>query len=184
MRRCFLAMLFLALFAVGVPALADSPGTTANRQGRMLENIIRHTLEAKGLETVGYAAWKRDQAAFGGELLITNAPFTTIYGHRGRTEFLLVSERHDLRIRIEAKWQQVGGSTDEKLAYLYLNAIEAMPEPHVIIVIDGGGWRPQAVEWLRHAAQSKAYTGPGNHNKTVDVMSLSQFIAWVNRTFR
>jgi hypothetical protein len=32
------------------------------------------------------------------------------------------------RKNIECKWQQVSGSVDEKLPYLYLNCIEAMPE--------------------------------------------------------
>ncbi len=70
-----------------------------------------------------------------------NVPFTTIYQHGGNTEFRLISERYNMDIRIECKWQQVAGSVDEKLPYLYLNCIEAMPEKHIIIIIDGDGWK-------------------------------------------
>ena len=38
------------------------------------------------------------------ELLLKNVPYDSIFGHRGRTEFVLVSEKLGLRLRIEAKW--------------------------------------------------------------------------------
>lgn len=172
------------VFVAAAPAFADTPGATANRQGRMLETTIRHVLETKGFTPVSHARWRKAPEKFGGELLLTNVPFRTLYGRQGRTEFLLKSERLGLKIRIEAKWQQTPGSTDEKLPYLYLNAIEAMPERHVIIVIDGDGWRPQALGWLRHAAAAKAYTTPANDAKTVQVLSLAEFITWANGTFQ
>jgi hypothetical protein len=50
-----------------------------------------------------------------------------------------MSKAHGVHVRIECKWQQSAGSVDEKLPYLYLNAIESMPEDHVIIVYGGGG---------------------------------------------
>jgi len=60
-----------------------------------------------------------------------------------------------LQIRIECKWQQVKGSVDEKLPYLYLNTIEAMPENTIMILIDGAGWKTGAVKWLKDAVQQK-----------------------------
>lgn len=182
--KVIFACFVFVMLAAPPPSVAETQGATANRQGRMLETTIRHILETKGFTPVSYTRWLKAPEKFGGELLLTNAPFRTIYGHQGRTEFLLQSERLGLKIRIEAKWQQVKGSTDEKLAYLYLNAIEAMPEQHVIIVIDGDGWRRQALAWLRQAAAAKAYTTPANDGKTVQVLSLAEFIAWANRTFR
>ena len=179
-----LAVLFLALAAAAAPALADSQGGTASRQGRMLETTIRHVLESKGFRAVSHAEWKRGADAFGAELLLLNVPFTSIYGGSGRTEFVLVSKRYGVRVRIEAKWQQVSGSTDTKLPYLYLNAVEAMPEDHVIFVIGGDGWRPGAVAWLRRAASTKAYTTEKSRAKRVDVMSLAEFLAWANAAFR
>jgi len=59
-------------------------------------------------------------------------------GHRKgtlNTEFLLKSKEYNFNVRIECKWQQVSGSVDGKLPYLYLNSIEAMPESNIIIII-------------------------------------------------
>ena len=53
-----------------------------------------------------------------------------------------------------------------------------MPEPHVIILIDGGGAKPNAVAWLKRAAQNGL---PGNdRGKRIQVMSLADFTAWAN----
>jgi hypothetical protein len=98
-----------------------------------------------------------------------NVPFTTIYNHDGNTEFLLISERYNTCARIECKWQQVSGSVDEKLPYLYLNAIEAMPENTIIILIDGQGWKHGAIQWLKDAVASKKYSNEINRSKQIHV---------------
>ena len=87
-------------------------------------------------------------------------------------------------IRIECKWQQVSGSVDEKLPYLYLNTIEAMPEKEITIIIDGDGWKKGAIEWLKQAVTKKKYTTKNNKKKKIQVMSLVEFITWANKKFR
>ncbi len=57
-----------------------------------------------------------------------------------------------------------------------------MPEDHFILVIDGDGWKPGAIEWLKNAARTKRYTTPENRDKTIEVMTLAEFAAWVNAT--
>jgi hypothetical protein len=116
-------------------------------------------------------------------LLLKNVPFETIYKHKGNTEFLLLSKKHKLKIRIECKWQQSAGSVDEKLPYLYLNSIEAMPEKDIMILIDGDGFKQGAKEWLRAAVRDKKYSTSENDDKNIMVFSLSQFFTWANNTF-
>jgi hypothetical protein len=79
------------------------------------------------------------------------APYTTLYGSEGTTEFMIRAENAEhtpefpienapgqLVCRIECKWQQTAGSVDEKFPYLYLSCVEAMPEKNIIILHGGG----------------------------------------------
>lgn len=118
-----------------------------------------------------------------GRLLLENVPFVTVYEHKGNTEFLLISKKYNLRIRIECKWQQSAGSVDEKLPYLYLNTIEAMPEKSIMILIDGGGWKTGAIKWLKDAVKQNKYTIKANKDKQILVFNLADFFTWANKTF-
>ncbi len=163
---------------------SKNSGGYANQSGSTLEHMIMRVLQDKGFEVLSYAQYKNGPDLFrSGELLVRNAPYTTIYGHPGKTEFLLISALHHLEIRIECKWQQSGGSVDEKFPYVYLNALEAMPEPQIFIVYGGEGAKAGAVAWLRQAVKEGRYR-PSSSNKTVQVFSVEQFMAWANKTFR
>lgn len=140
-------------------------------------------MTGKGFELVKYRVWEKNQEKHGKELLLENVPFKTVYEHHGNTEFLLISEKYKLKTRIECKWQQVAGSVDEKLPYLYLNTIEAMPENSIMILIDGSGWKTGAIKWLKDAVKQKKYTTEENKNKDILVFSLTDFFTWANKTF-
>jgi hypothetical protein len=160
-----------------------SQGGFANDTGGTLEGTVISTLSKKGFEVVPYSKWIKKPDKFGDELLLRNVPFTTIYGHSGKTEFLIKSVKYDMEVRIECKWQQSSGSVDEKFPYLYLNCIEAMPEKNIIIIVEGGGYKQGALQWLKDAVAHRKYLGT-NLEKNIMVMSLPEFIAWANRTFR
>jgi len=158
-------------------------GTKSNISGNQLEVAVKIVLLGKGFELVKYRVWEKNQEKYGKELLLENVPFTTVYNHNGNTEFLLISEKFNLKIRIECKWQQVAGSVDEKLPYLYLNTIEAMPEDTIMILIDGNGWKTGAIKWLKGAVNQKKYTSEENKHKEILVFSLADFFTWANKTF-
>ena len=120
---------------------------------------------------------KNQEKYVGKPLLLKHVPYTSIYGHPAVSEFVAV-EPSGTRTRIECKWQQSSGSVDEKFPYVYLNALEAVPEEHVIILVDGGGAKPNAVAWLKNAAKNGLYKT--NKNKNIEVMSLAEFTAWAN----
>ena len=159
-------------------------GRKTNITGTQLEKAVQTVLLEKGFEIVMYRVWQKNPNNYGRELLLKNAPFTTIYGHVGNTEFVLVSEKYKLKIRIECKWQQSAGSVDEKLPYLYLNTIEAMPEKDIIILIDGDGFKAGAKTWLRNAVKEKLYTNEKNSSTNIMVFSLTEFFTWANNTFQ
>ena len=163
--------------------MASSQGGLAASSGNTLERTVIATLESKGFETVRFRVWAKKPHKYGKELLLTNVPFETIYGHNGNTEFLVKSERYSLEIRIECKWQQSSGSVDEKFPYLYLNCIQQMPEKTIIIIVDGGGAKQGAVDWLRQAAESKLFQNSQNETD-IQVMNLAEFLIWANTVFR
>ncbi|QIR39488.1 hypothetical protein HCG51_24145 [Tolypothrix sp. PCC 7910] len=73
---------------------------------------------------------------------------------------------------IECKWQESGGSVDEKFPYLNLNIKEFYPAP-TIVVIGGEGMREGAINWRKSQVAS-------NRN-LLAVYSLDRFIAWANK---
>lgn len=158
-------------------------GTKGNITGNQLEVALQTVLNGKGFVIVQYSDWQKNPTKYGDELLLKNVPFKTIYKHKGKTEFLVLSQKYNLNMRIECKWQQVAGSVDEKLPYLYLNTIEAMPEKEIMILIDGGGWKKGAIEWLKSAVKDKKYTTEKNDDKSIKIFSLTEFFTWANNTF-
>ncbi|MGQ9820215.1 MAG: PD-(D/E)XK nuclease superfamily protein [Candidatus Kapaibacteriales bacterium] len=158
-------------------------GKQGNITGNQLESAVKTVFIGKGFQIVKYRDWKKSPAKFSEEVLLTNVPYTTIYNHSGSTEFLLISKKYNLTMRIECKWQQTSGSVDEKLPYLYLNAIESMPEDKIMILIDGKGWKKGAIEWLKDSVKNKKYV-QGSSQKDILVFSLTEFFTWANKTFK
>ncbi len=164
-------------------AKQKTQGGFAGSTGNTLERTITGTLESKGFEVVFHREWRKMPSRYGNELLLKNVPFSTIYDHKGYTEFLLKSESYELEIRIECKWQQASGSVDEKFPYLYLNCLEKMPEKTIFILVDGGGAKEGAVQWLRDAVETKKFANDQSRQKDIRVMNLVEFLTWANHTF-
>jgi DNA adenine methylase len=70
---------------------------------------------------------------------------------------------------IEAKWQQANGSVDEKFPYLVMNIREQYPYA-AIVVLDGGGFKEGAKDWLRRQVD----------DKLVHVFNMMEFQRWTN----
>jgi hypothetical protein len=164
-------------------------GVYANHTGNQLERTVRDLFSAAGFTLMRFRDYENARAGLLGamieeDLLLSDVPYTSIYGHSGKTEFLALSKRLGLNMRIECKWQQSSGSVDEKLPYLYLNCLEAMPEDQILIIIDGEGFKPGAKNWLREAVVQRRYRNPGNEHKLIRVQNLVEFITWANQTLR
>jgi len=92
----------------------------------------------------------------------------TLYGTTWRPDYLCCTPVHS-RLLIECKWQQSNGSVDEKYPYLVQNIL--LTKIPTIIVIDGGGMKEGAVDWLRSQIDDKILLG---------VYSMSEFQRMVN----
>ncbi|MEJ5262526.1 MAG: PD-(D/E)XK nuclease superfamily protein [Ignavibacterium sp.] len=158
-------------------------GQKGNITGNQLESAVKSVFVGKGFQIIKYRDWIKSPEKYSEEVLLTNVPYKTIYKHKGNTEFLLKSKKYNLNIRIECKWQQTSGSVDEKLPYLYLNVIEAMPENSIMILIDGKGWKEGAIKWLKESAKKKKYAKRSNKKKEILIFNLTDFFTWANKTF-
>jgi len=127
-----------------------------NKSGRDTEDILAAVLRVSGITF-------HRQVTIG----------TTIYGTELRVDFVLLNLREfPAGLIVESKWQDVGGSVDEKFPYVLENIRHQYPLPAVVIV-HGGGCRDGAVRWLRERVD-------GTH--LIAVYGLEEFISWANRT--
>lgn len=153
-------------------------GTTANRNGKIFEDTLIPIFINHGYDVIQ----NRDLENYNEEAcikyVVLNAPFETIYNHRGMTEFLIINRELERKIRIECKWQQAAGSVDEKFPYMYLNAVTKYPENEVIILLDGNGYKDGAKQWLEEAIETNL---ANTENKNIKLMSLNEFIIYFNQ---
>lgn len=139
----------------------DNNHMRSEKTGKVLESIVEHLWDG---DVIPYKKW--DKISNG---LIKNVPYTNIYGSTSRTEFMIVAGNK--KIRIECKWQQSSGSVDEKFPYMFECLLNV--EEDVIILLDGNGYRKSARDWLIHKCM-------GITRKSMRVMNISEFIAWMN----
>lgn len=152
-------------------SIKKAGGSIANETGNILENFVEQTLTRKGYE---FIEKNKFTVSFNlGHKIYTKQMFLaeTIYGSRWNVDFTLFNPGNKIvSLIIEYKWQQVGGSVDEKFPYLVHNIKEQSPYP-AIILLDGEGYKPQAKEWLKKQIDNK---------KLLGVFNMGEFTKWVN----
>lgn len=162
-----------------------SQGAKANLNGRIFEQQCIPMFQACGFTVYSHKEFlKAEQdGTLPDKYVIKDAPFQTIYKHKGKTEFLMVinSPNGKREIRVENKFQAKAGSVDEKYPYTLLNAIFAYPEKEVIIIIDGGGYKAGARQWVLDMVQNNWLDY--KRLKKITIMHISEFLAWVTDEF-
>lgn len=131
-------------------------GRQANKNGRAAEDVISAILDQRG------CVYRRQHPIGLG-----------IFGTPLQVDFYLPSTRpFPNGLIIESKWQQVSGSAEEKLCYLVENIRTVYPCT-TIVMIDGSGFRPGAVRWLKaQAGQSRLFAA----------FDLREFLTWSNQS--
>ena len=156
-----------------------TPGGRANKSGQVLESTVEATLQRHGYFNIRQYVPKKQQREY--ILTATLLPKryarqvyigTGIYETDIYVDFYVIgSDAIPSGLIIECKWQQIGGSVDEKFPYLNLNIKDCYPAP-AVVVLDGGGMKPGAITWLKKQVDS-------NQN-LLAVHTLASFIAWAN----
>lgn len=172
-------------------------GTLANKSGKTAESILLPLFNAYNYYIAKYSnITKQPDLLNIDKIVFKDAPFTSIYNHNGKTEYLLINRLKNRKIRIEVKNQQQSGSVDEKLPNLFLNTIFSYPEDEIILILDGNGWKKGAIEWIKNAVNEYSnkfdvYAKSlqelsfmfSNKNlsitkKKIQVMNFSEFLAY------
>ena len=170
-------------------------GAKANLNGKIIEQTIIPQLTLSGYKIYKYSDIVKEPSFLDEKkVVITNMPFKSVYGHKGKTEYLIINTARGKKIRVESKHQASAGSVDEKFVNLFLNTVYAYPEDEIILLIQGEGFKPQAKAWLTNAVEEfnketdeylkafevlKPMLAPQNEflkRKKVHVMNLSDFI--------
>lgn len=147
-------------------------GTQANYTGTVLEQYILSRLAERGYTYVPPDRFTPARAL--GQPIYTRKFHIgkSIYGTTQICDFILYHpQKWPNNLVIESKWQQSGGSVDEKFPYLVLN-INMKYETPTIILLDGSGYKKGAENWLRQQA------GNGNLRHVFD---MKEFATWANR---
>lgn len=151
--------------------------------GQTLEDVIRCVrlvgfveCKAKELENATNGMFPTER------VLIRNMPYTTIFGTQGRREYFLQS--HEWTGELECKFQNSGGSVDEKAVYV-AETLKRTALKRLAFVYGGTYWtkapRGQAIiQWLLQEAKAIQHT----QQKELLVFTLDQFIAWVQKTWQ
>lgn len=145
-------------------------GTRANYTGNSLEEVIENALKRKGYTQVDRkkfeAARYVGQPIYAKQYLIAKSIYNTdLY-----CDFMIFHpEKYPDNLVIESKWQESAGSVDEKFPYLVINIRDKYPCA-TIVVLDGGGYKKGAEQWLR--AQKDA--------KLTHIFNMMEFQKWSN----
>ncbi|TAF10482.1 MAG: hypothetical protein EAZ77_03180 [Nostocales cyanobacterium] len=157
-----------------------TPGGQANKSGKILETTVEGTLVGHGYVNVGDQLQKKQRL----ESLLTCTKYPKRYArqvHIGKgiystdifVDFYIIdSILYPSGLIIECKWQNSSGSVDEKLPYVNSNIENCYPA-QTIVLIDGGGMKPGAINWLK--------TQVSNNNNLLGVFELTSFIIWANK---
>ena len=149
-------------------------GKNASNAGRRLEDFVEDVLNSKGTFSVRYSKLNDEKSlipSFINKILYKQVPYTKLWGGKGYSDFVL--ETPERKTRIDVRSQEVRGSVEEKIPYLFQTAEKCYPEDEVVIVLDGKGVRPEIREWLIGMANSVKH-------KTIKVLTKEQFKDWAN----
>lgn len=151
----------------------EQGGFIANYTGNRLQNFVEHTLVERDYN---YIPKKKFTPAIYLEQPIYSKQFflgKSIYNTNIYCDFILYHPtKYKDCLVIECKWQQVGGSVDEKYPYLILNMQMKYPYKSILL-LDGGGYKQGAKEWIKNQVGKNL----------LHVFDMSEFQKWVNKGF-
>ena len=145
-------------------------GGKANKTGNQLEEIASNLIIDAGYEFIDkhlFAPLKAmGQGIYTRQFNLGN----DLYGKQRKCDFILYHPtKHTEGLVIECKWQQSGGSVEEKFPFVVLNIQRSGYE--TIVILDGGGYSDGSNQWLR--SQS------GN-SSLKHVFNIKEFTKYVN----
>lgn len=129
------------------------------------------------LSGVGFQLVDDAEGAGGARAMVADPTYGSIFGGDAGADYALYAPEFARPVFVKALHAggEADAATEERLAFIYLNAAENVARTSTIFVFSSEGWSEGAMRWVR--AQAAATDG-------VDVMTLEEFISWANATFR
>ena len=155
-------------------------GAQANKNGKVVERMLEPLFEDSGFKVLSYsdASKNPDLIKTLDRYVLKNVPFTTIYGSEGKTEFVIYDTKTERSIRVESKYQATAGSVDEKS---FTQGVKSH-EKEVILIVDGGGYKPGSRQWLKTQLSSN-WLNFKSSGKKIRLMYIAEFVNWFNHEF-
>lgn len=152
--------------------------------GQLLESVIG-ALTLKGLHECEYRDYRKHQGdMFDGaeeRVLIAHYAYTTMFGTPGRREYYIKTP--EWQGELECKFQNNGGSTDEKMLYV-AETLRRGDEDHLVIVHGGVYWEEKrgrkVIEWLKR----ESHVLQDQYGKELVVLDVPGFFKWANTTWK
>lgn len=146
-------------------------GTVANYTGKNFEQFVENLIIGAGYTFVDKkkftASIYLEQPIYSKQVYVSRS----IYDTPSYCDFILYHpEKHSDCLIIETKWQQTGGSVDEKYPYLIINIQTRYPHK-TVLVLDGGGYKGGAEKWVKDQVG----------NQLIGVYNMSEFQKWANK---
>lgn len=86
-------------------------GAKANMSGHILEKTIIPLMQGYGYEIYQHSETKKHPELLNkSKIVFTNVPFTSVYNHTGKTEYVIINTTKGKKVRLESKNQQSAGS--------------------------------------------------------------------------
>ena len=128
-------------------------GAKANYTGKQFENLIAQQLDNLDIRYV------------------EQHPFTSIYTHTAKMDFYIA----DRDLAIEAKFQGVGGTVDQKIPYV-MHDLESHPAERGLLILGGAHFkkRTSIYDWAKQFAAKS--------DKQIDVIFLEELEDYLEQT--
>jgi|GEM_PF-2178498 len=150
----------------------ESEETTYAIDAKVESNIRLRIKIEETLIGLGYQPTEQAQPAKG--TFLKDAPYTDMFNASRRAAFLIHHKRLGLA-RIEAHRQQQSGSVDQKFPFFFQSLLNA-EEPHLLIILDGNGYKQEAYQWLTTAAEQEP-------SHRIEILAgINEFTAWLSQT--
>lgn len=125
------------------PRDPQQQGRKANNNGRFFEQLISQSLRSRGYAECGNAPPVASKPFFVPQ---SKGRFESIYGIPMTVDFYVWHpEKFERGLIIECKYQETGGSADEKFPYTVLS-LKKTGVPAILLLI-GAGAKRKAVDW-------------------------------------
>lgn len=157
-------------------------GKATSHGGQVLEQVIQAlTLRKFVIRPYSDGGGEQLFADAKSRWLIKNYPYHTLFGTPGRREWFL--ESPEWTGQLECKFQNSGGSVDEKMVYL-VETLRRSDIRALALVYAGNYWSNESrgkaiVEWLQREATAIRH----QYQKELLVLNMTGFFHWVKRMF-